>query len=393
MNRLMSRLSMVLMAFFFTGCHSWQSDHSDCEVVNQVHYTPSELQNTQEIVPRMTSAAFSSARQFALMQLAYQSLVPEAEAATAFGGSIVMSLVVQRALATQAAEAALLIADQYIVLANNARAAGQAAEAAKYMSQSGIWEEQALAQAHRAGAATESLLYLGASTSSAVSALGVLLPSQYVIDQWMQGNIGYYDGYYYDQASNRGYDHGQGVGVLDGWLDGRHGGSGGSGGGDSEDGHVCEYDNFFMPAGDPDGDDPCKDHRKKGKSIFPRTEEPTGTFTLQVLLGSGHWQDTVVAMQQHQLETEMPLALVYEAKVLGHMDFPFIRTYTMVWPQGHTTTYYQDPSSGEMVFAFGAEINGQFLDASTGEYYGEMFPGQAEVTVYTGNHVYGIAYQ
>jgi hypothetical protein len=383
MNRFLMRLSMVLMAFSFTGCHSWQPDHDNCDLVGDTHYTPSDTMTTSA-PPRMTSTSYIPSSQLALGQLAYHSLVPVAEA----GMVPLMGLeqAVAYAVAMQRHNQAIAIADQFIVLANNARAAGQAAEAAGFMEQASIWESRALWHGTRSSNILESMLGLPVRV---VAGLHVLLPSQHVLDQWMQGNFGYYEGMYYDdQASNRGYDHMQGVGILDGWLAGRHGGSGGD---SDDDGDVCEYDAFKIPQKNPKADDPCNDHRKG--ALFPRTEEPTGTFTLQALLSNAHYLSTVRAMGQHQILSDSPMAMVYEAKVNGRMEFSFIRTFTVVWPDGFNTTYYQDPSSGEMIFAFGAEINGQFVDLETGEAYGEMFPGQAEVTTYIGDQVYGINFQ
>ncbi|MBT4856740.1 hypothetical protein HON52_00960 [Candidatus Uhrbacteria bacterium] len=391
MNRsILLRLSFMLIATLLSsGCHSWTPDHTNCVVVDDIHYS-AETTKARKVAPppRMTS---KMSGRFGLTSIIY-NMMPEAEAATMPGG-IILDLAVRGYEATQTANQMIKLANSAAALASTSAASGQAAEAAYFQAQSTMWRSHAAMHSARAKAAFDSLAILGYPVTRVLSGLHVILPPDKVMEQIMNGNMNDYDMgmYYYDQAnsSDRGYDHMQGVGILDAWLADRTGGGGNDGGGD--DGDICEYDKYYMPSGDPKTDDPCNDHRHG--SIVPRTEEPTGTFTLQTLVESSHWLSVVTAMQQSQLESSIPMVMVYESKVMGFMEFPFIRAFTMVWPDGHSSTYYQDPATGETRFAFGAEINAQFIDLDTGEAYGEMFPGQDEVTAYVGEMTYGINYQ
>jgi hypothetical protein len=402
MNRSwMMRLSVVLMTFLLvTGCHQWQSDHFNCVEVGETHYTPSNIRTKVPVYkPKLTSQTFLPSSQFTLAQLMYQSMVPEAKAGTVPVSVFMMESAIGYALSVQRANQAFAIADQFIVLANNARAAGQTAAADAYMAQSSVWESRAAWHATKSSVYMESMIT--GTPVKAMAGLHFITPDLNVLIDMLQ-NQTYMDGmdpsmYYDDQASmNRGYDHMQGAGILDRWTSesGRWGGGGSGGGADSD---VCEYDNFFMPAGDPQSDDPCKGHRSTG--LFPETETPVGTVMLQSLANNMHWVNVIQSMQRQQLEFGMGELLIYDYDLQTspemaswHMDFPFIKAFALVFPDGYSAHYYEDPTSGEQVFAFGMEINGQFVDIETGDYYGEMFPGQSMFTVYSAENVYGINY-
>jgi hypothetical protein len=402
MNRsLMMRLSVVLMTFLFvTGCHQWQSDHSKCVEVGKTHYMPSDIRGkVPEYTPTLTVKDYIPSSQFMLAQLAYQSMVPEAKAGTVPISVFMMESVVGYAVSMQRASQAGAIADQFIVLANNARAVGQTAAADAYMAKSAVWDSRAMWYGTKAAVYEESMLM--GIPAKAMAGLHIITPDVDILIDMLQ-NQTYMDGmdpgmYYDDQASmNRGYDHMQGAGILDGWIANRSS-KRGSGGGDSDAGHVCEYDNFFMPPGDPDEDDPCNDHRTTG--LFPETETPVGTVMLQSLANNMHWVNVIQSMQRQQLEFGMGELLVYDydlqtsAEMASwHMDFPFIKAFALIFPDGYSAHYYEDPTSGEQVFAFGMEINGQFIDIESGDYYGEMFPNQSMFTVYSAENVYGVNY-